>query len=74
MKADGSPAWHLNEQDRAYPGLGDRRRLVLIVATHLRFLRINRTAGALLVPCLCRVCFTSALTYVVWQNNPTPLQ
>ena len=43
---------------------------LLIAATLLAFWRINKTAGALLIPYLLWVSFASALNYAVWQLNP----
>lgn len=42
----------------------------LIAATLAAFLRIDRLAGALLVPYLAWVSFAAALTYAVWRANP----
>ncbi len=42
----------------------------LIVATLISFWRINRLAGALLVPYLLWVSFAATLNYVTWQLNP----
>jgi tryptophan-rich sensory protein len=46
---------------------------VLIAATLAAFLRIDRLAGALLVPYLLWVSFACALTYAVWRANPQVL-
>jgi tryptophan-rich sensory protein len=48
--------------------------LALIVATLLSFWRVKRLAGALLLPYFCWVSFATALTWSVWQNNPTLLR
>ncbi|HEX6297598.1 MAG TPA: TspO/MBR family protein [Burkholderiales bacterium] len=45
----------------------------LIAATLAAFLRIDRLAGALLVPYLAWVSFAAALTYAVWRANPQVL-
>jgi len=42
----------------------------LIAATLVAFFRVDRIAGALLVPYLLWVSFASALTYAVWRANP----
>ena len=47
--------------------------LVLVAATIAAFWRINRLAAALMLPYLAWVCLASALTWAVWQNNPTLL-
>lgn len=47
--------------------------LTLIAATIAAFWRINRLAGALMFPYLAWVCLASALTWAVWQSNPTLL-
>ena len=46
---------------------------VLILCTALAFWRVRPIAGALLVPYLAWVSFASALTYAIWQRNPTVL-
>ena len=46
---------------------------LLIVATLVSFWRVNRLAGALLVPYLLWVSFASALNYALWQLNPQVL-
>jgi tryptophan-rich sensory protein len=43
---------------------------VLIAATIISFWRINRLAGALLIPYLFWVSFAAFLNYSVWQLNP----
>ena len=43
---------------------------ILIVATLVSFWRVNRLAGALLVPYLLWVSFAAALNYALWQLNP----
>jgi len=45
----------------------------LIAATVVAFRRIRPLAGLLLVPYLAWVTFAAALTYAVWQRNPTLL-
>ena len=47
--------------------------LALIVATSVVFWRIRRLAGVLMLPYLAWVCLASALTWSVWQTNPTVL-
>lgn len=47
--------------------------LALIVATLSVFWRIRRLAAVLLLPYLTWVCLASALTWSVWQRNPTVL-
>lgn len=44
--------------------------LVLIVATIVLFWRVNRWAGALLVPYLLWVGFATALNFALWRLNP----
>lgn len=44
--------------------------LALIAATMVTFWRCSRLAAILLVPYLLWVSFASALTWVVWRNNP----
>jgi benzodiazapine receptor len=46
---------------------------VLIAATIVAFWRISRIASALMFPYIAWVCLASALTWSVWQNNPTVL-
>jgi len=46
---------------------------VLIIATIVSFWRINKIAGALLVPYFLWVCFAILLNYSVWQLNPSLL-
>jgi tryptophan-rich sensory protein len=46
---------------------------VLILATAVAFWRIRPLAGALLLPYLLWVAFASALTWAVWQRNPSIL-
>jgi tryptophan-rich sensory protein len=48
--------------------------LALIAATLVSFWRVKRVAGALLLPYLCWVGFATALTWSVWQSNPTLLK
>ena len=43
---------------------------VLIAATLVAFWRVDRPAGALLVPYLAWVSFAAILTYAVWRANP----
>jgi benzodiazapine receptor len=45
--------------------------LVLIVATTIAFYRVSRGAALLMLPYLAWVCLASALTWSVWQNNPS---
>lgn len=47
--------------------------LALIAATIVMFWRISRWAGVLMLPYLAWVCFASALTWSIWQGNPTLL-
>ena len=47
--------------------------LGLIVATMVAFYKIRRAAGLLFVPYLAWVCLATALTWTVWQSNPTLL-
>lgn len=47
--------------------------LALIAATIALFWRINRLAGALMLPYFAWVCVASALTWSVWQSNPALL-
>lgn len=44
--------------------------LVLVAATAVLFLRVNRIAAWLLLPYLLWVSFAAALTYATWQLNP----
>ena len=44
-----------------------------ILATAWRFGRHNRTAGALLIPYLAWVTLATALTWAIWQGNPSIL-
>lgn len=44
--------------------------LALIAATIIAFWRLQRLAALLLFPYFVWVCFASALTWSVWQNNP----
>ena len=48
--------------------------LALIVATLFSFWRVNRLAGALLLPYVCWVSFAAALNWSVWQSNPALLR
>jgi benzodiazapine receptor len=45
----------------------------LIAATTVAFWRHHRAAGAMLLPYLAWVSFATALTYAIWQLNPTLL-
>jgi tryptophan-rich sensory protein len=45
----------------------------LVVATTVSFWRIQKVAGALLVPYLVWVTFAAALTYSIWRLNPALL-
>jgi tryptophan-rich sensory protein len=47
--------------------------LVLIGVMAAMFWRIQRVAGVLILPYIAWVCLASALTWSVWQNNPTLL-
>jgi tryptophan-rich sensory protein len=47
---------------------------LLIAATLAMFWRIDRTAGALLVPYFAWVTFASVLCYAIWRANPTLLR
>jgi tryptophan-rich sensory protein len=42
----------------------------LILGTTLSFWRVNRLAGALLLPYLAWVSFAAALAYSMWRLNP----
>ena len=46
---------------------------LLIAATLVAFSRVDRLAGALLVPYLAWVSFAAILTYAVWRANPQVL-
>lgn len=46
---------------------------LLIVATVVAFWRVSRLAALLLLPYLAWVSFASALTFSVWQRNPSLL-
>lgn len=46
---------------------------VLIIATMLAFWRVKPLAGWLFVPYLLWVTYAAALTYSVWQRNPSAL-
>ena len=46
---------------------------VLIVMTITAFARLNRLAGALLLPYLAWVTFAGALNFSLWRMNPTSL-
>ena len=48
--------------------------LALIVATLCSFWKVERLAGALLLPYLCWVSFATALNWSVWQSNPALLR
>jgi translocator protein len=47
--------------------------LALIAATFAVFWRISRLAGILLLPYFAWVTLASALTWAIWQRNPTAL-
>lgn len=44
--------------------------LVLIGITMIKFYRINKTAGLLMLPYFAWVCFAGYLNYAIWQMNP----
>jgi tryptophan-rich sensory protein len=46
---------------------------LLIAATLAAFWRVDRLAGALLLPYLAWVGFATALTWAVWRANPAIL-
>ena len=48
--------------------------LALIAATIVSFWKVRRLAAALLLPYLGWVGFATALTWSVWQSNPTLLR
>jgi tryptophan-rich sensory protein len=48
--------------------------LALIAATLVSFWKVKWLAGALLLPYLCWVSFATALTWSIWQSNPTLLR
>jgi translocator protein len=48
--------------------------LALVAGTLVSFWRVNRLAVALLLPYLCWVSLATALTWSVWQSNPTLLR
>ncbi len=48
--------------------------LTLIAATLVSFWKVKWLAGALLLPYLCWVSFATALTWSIWQSNPTLLR
>ena len=61
--------WHLGA-----PAFGEILILwALIFCTVVAFWRVRPIAGALLIPYLAWVTFASALTYAVWQYNPSLL-
>lgn len=45
--------------------------LILLLFTVVSFLRVRRLAGLLMLPYLAWVFLASALTWSVWQHNPT---
>ena len=45
----------------------------LVVATSVAFWRVRPLAGAILLPYLAWIAFATALTFSVWQRNPTLL-
>lgn len=47
--------------------------LALLAATVLQFWRVRRLAAVLLLPYLAWVAFATALTWAVWQGNPSIL-
>ena len=44
--------------------------LVLIGITSVKFFRINKFAGVLMVPYFAWVCFAGYLNFMIWQLNP----
>ncbi|HEY6940248.1 TspO/MBR family protein [Dokdonella sp.] len=62
-------AWHLGAASVLDIGL----LWLLVVATLVLFWRIDRIAGALLVPYLAWVSFAGALCWAIWRANPTLL-
>lgn len=61
--------WHLGGLAFAWIVL----LLVMIIATIRMFLRVDRTAAALLVPYLAWVGFATALCWTIWRLNPLVL-
>ena len=59
-------AWHLG----AYALINIVVMWLLIAATAVTFWRVDKWAGALLIPYLLWVGFATALNYAVWQLNP----
>ena len=47
--------------------------VVLVALTIIWFWRVRALAGALLIPYFCWLVFAAALTWSVWQSNPTLL-
>ena len=45
--------------------------LILIALTIAAFVKVSRLAALLMLPYLAWVCLASALTWSVWQGNPT---
>jgi benzodiazapine receptor len=46
---------------------------ILVAVTLTGFWKINRLAGALIVPYLLWISFAAALNFAVWQSNPSTL-
>lgn len=46
----------------------------LVLATFVAFRRVDRVAGALLVPYMAWIAFATALNWTVWQANPALLR
>ncbi|CAF4839012.1 translocator protein-like isoform X1 [Pieris napi] len=44
------------------------------VATTAAFAKVNKTAGALLVPYLAWLAYASTLSYYIWKNNPKEIK
>lgn len=44
--------------------------LLLIGITAVKFYRINKTAGCLMLPYFAWVCFAGYLNYMIWRLNP----
>jgi benzodiazapine receptor len=61
--------WHLGAVSFVWIAL----LLVLVAATATAFWRVDRAAGALLVPYLAWVSFACILAWTVWRANPAKL-